>query len=74
MKQRTSIGHTPNILFIHLNRIGLNYDTFMNEKFNNKIEFPHLLNLHDYSIKNIAEKENKIEKWLEDSELSSMLK
>ena len=57
-----------------MNRIGLNYDTFMNEKFNNKIEFPNLLNLHDYSIKNIAEKENKIEKWLEDSELSSMLK
>ena len=46
----------------------------MNEKFNNKIEFPNLLNLHDYSINNIAEKENKIEKWLEDSELSSMLK
>jgi hypothetical protein len=41
----------PNVLILHLARIGLNYDTFANEKINTCFEFPNLLDLTPYSYK-----------------------
>jgi len=41
----------PNVLILHLARIGLNYNTFQNEKINQLFEFPNILNLAPYSYK-----------------------
>jgi len=41
----------PNVLILHLARIGLNYNTFQNEKINQLLEFPNILNLAPYSYK-----------------------
>ena len=41
----------PNVLIVHLQRITLNYTTFENEKLNNKLEFPKILDLNKYSLR-----------------------
>ncbi len=56
--KRNSFAELPNVLIIHLQRIIFNYDTFMNEKINSRLEFPKKLNLKQYStevINNIEE-------------------
>lgn len=57
MQQRTLIGETPNVLFVHLQRIVFNFNTYNNEKINTKFEFPNQLDLRPYSFKHIVEKE-----------------
>jgi ubiquitin C-terminal hydrolase len=49
--KRSVIGETPNVLFVHLQRILLNYDTFESEKINSKFDFPSILDLRPYSLK-----------------------
>jgi ubiquitin carboxyl-terminal hydrolase 34 len=49
--KRSVIGETPNVLFVHLQRILLNYDTFESEKINSKFDFPTILDLRPYSLK-----------------------
>lgn len=58
VESRTIIGETPNVLFVHLQRIIFSFETFNNEKINTKFEFPHTLDLRPYSYKGVAEKEN----------------
>ena len=38
----------PNVLIIHLQRIVFNLDTFLNDKMNNRVEFPNHLSLAPY--------------------------
>ena len=45
----------PNVLIVHLQRITLSYETFENEKLNNKLEFPKILDLNKYSFRNNVE-------------------
>jgi len=47
--RRTLLSTLPNILIVHLQRIVFNFDTFANEKINSRLEFPHELNLFDYT-------------------------
>jgi len=59
--KRTSFAELPNILIIHLQRIIFNYETFMNEKINSRLEFPRKLNLKAYAtevINNIEQEES----------------
>jgi hypothetical protein len=43
------IGRLPNTLLLHLNRLVFNYDTFMREKINTRVEFPEELAMHQYT-------------------------
>ena len=52
------IGTTPNVLFVHLQRIVFSFDTFANEKINSKFEFPNTLDLKPYSYKAVQEEAN----------------
>jgi ubiquitin carboxyl-terminal hydrolase 34 len=44
------LASTPNYFIIHLTRMCFNYDKFENEKVNSRWEFPHKLNLWEYSL------------------------
>lgn len=41
----------PNVLFVHLQRILFDYNTFTNKKVINKFEFPMILDLSKYAFK-----------------------
>jgi len=67
VEKRTCLEELPNVLIIHLQRIVFNYDTFMNEKVNSRLEFPQKLSLEPYTKEGLAwreyqEKEGKKEK------------
>jgi hypothetical protein len=51
--KRNSFADLPNVMIIHLQRIIFNYDKFMNEKINSRLEFPKKLNLKNYSTESI---------------------
>lgn len=48
--KRCLLSRLPNYLIIYLQRVCLNYDTMENEKINTRWEFPHQLNLFDYTL------------------------
>lgn len=45
IERKTVLQKLPNMLFLHLQRIVFDMDTFMNKKLNNRIEFPNVLNV-----------------------------
>lgn len=49
MIKKTCIADLPNVLIIHLQRIIYNFDIYGNEKINSRLEFPHVLNLEQYT-------------------------
>lgn len=67
------VGDTPNVLFVHLQRIVYSFNTWSNQKINTKLEFPQILNLKPYTVKGIAEKEGKKEQWAKIDELAPYL-
>jgi ubiquitin carboxyl-terminal hydrolase 34 len=50
--KRTLISECPNVLIVHLQRIIFDLDVLMNVKINTRYEFPHQLNLKDYTYDN----------------------
>lgn len=54
LSKRASLSSLPNVLFIHLKRFNFNYETFLNEKINTKLEFPNSINLKDYCTETIC--------------------
>jgi uncharacterized UBP type Zn finger protein len=40
----------PNVLMVHVNRIGFNHNTYMPEKINSKFEFPEILDINPFSF------------------------
>jgi len=40
----------PNYLFIHLNRIVFDMDTYGNKKLNSRLEFPNVLNVKPFTV------------------------
>ncbi len=58
--KRNSIAELPNVLIVHLQRIGFNYDTFQNDKVNSRLEFPKHLDLKNYTSEQICKRENKV--------------
>jgi hypothetical protein len=73
LTKRTIVASTPNVLFVHLQRIVFSFDTFANEKINTKLGFPTILDLKPYTLKGIAEKENTNEVFSKDPELAPFL-
>ena len=59
--KRISINKLPNVLIIHLQRFAFNYETFLMEKINTKLEFPTNINLKDYCTETIND-ENTVAK------------
>ena len=57
VEKRQLIAEPPNVLIVHLQRIIFNFDTFMNDKINTHFDFPNILNLSDYSFKNVMTRE-----------------
>ena len=64
--KRSLLGHMPNTLIVHLNRIMFSFDTGENDKINTYFKFPEVLDLKDFSYKGFM-KENS------DSELEDLL-
>ena len=56
--KQTCISELPNILILHLQRIVFNYDTFMNEKVNSRLEFPEWINMEPYTEEGIELRKN----------------
>ena len=55
------IAETPNILIVHLQRIGFNFETFETDKFNTLCKFPTMLDLKPYSYFEVMNKEESVE-------------
>ena len=60
MSKRTLIAETPNILIVHLQRIGFNFETFETDKVNTLCKFPTMLDLKPYSYFEVMGKENRL--------------
>lgn len=54
------------MLIINLQRIIFNFDTFANDKINTRFEFPHILDLKEYSYKHIMKIEGHSDEVLSD--------
>ena len=55
----TSLCKLPNILFIHLKRFLMNYDTLQTEKINSRFEFPQTINLKNFCVEKIQQQNEK---------------
>jgi ubiquitin carboxyl-terminal hydrolase 34 len=55
--KRTSLHELPNVLIIHLQRIIYNFDTFMNEKINSRLEFPKDFSIEPYTVEGLEARE-----------------
>ena len=58
ISKRTSLAKLPNVLFVHLKRFYMNYETEATEKINSRFEFPKTINLKNFCIENINEQES----------------
>ncbi|KAL4498387.1 hypothetical protein ABPG72_013193 [Tetrahymena utriculariae] len=58
--RRICFSQLPNILIIQLQRIIFDLDTFVNKKINTKLEFPHNLDLKEYTVEYLDNKENEL--------------
>lgn len=62
IQKRTLIASTPSVLFVHLQRLVFNFDSFRNDKVNTMLEFPDVLDLKPYSFYHVMEKEGRVKK------------
>ena len=54
-----TIEKLPNTLIIHLQRITFDFEMMKNVKYNDKLEFPNLLDLKEFSTEEIMKKDKK---------------
>ena len=59
ISKRTSLAKLPNVLFVHLKRFYMNYETEGTEKINSKFEFPNTINLSKFCVEEITKIKNK---------------
>ena len=59
ISKRTSLAKLPNVLFVHLKRFYMNYETEATEKINSKFEFPTTINLKNFCVEEITKIQNK---------------
>lgn len=57
LEKRLTIDKLPNTLIIHLQRITFDLDCLKNVKLNDRVEFPNVLNLKDFSAGEILKLE-----------------
>jgi ubiquitin carboxyl-terminal hydrolase 34 len=48
VERKMAVQTLPNTLFLHLQRIQMDLETFMNKKLNDRVEFPNTLNMRPY--------------------------
>ena len=60
LEKRALLSELPNILVIHLKRINMNYNENKIEKINSRFEFPKKLNLKNYCVENVLNKEDEM--------------
>ena len=58
ISKRTSLAKLPNVLFVHLKRFYMNYESELTEKINSKFEFPNTLDLKEFCIEEISKNDN----------------
>ena len=59
MQKRDIIASAPNLLILHLQRLGMDMETFAPKKLNDRMEFPNVLDLKPYSYHEIMKREGK---------------
>ena len=59
LEKKVTIEKVPNTLIVHLQRIIFDFDTLRNLKLNDRVEFPNVLNLKDFTTDEILRKDNK---------------
>jgi ubiquitin C-terminal hydrolase len=64
LEKKNTLSELPNTLIIHLQRITFNFDTLRNEKLNERIEFPNVLNMKQYLTNEILRRDEQQEKML----------
>ncbi|CAD8095799.1 unnamed protein product [Paramecium sonneborni] len=57
--KRQCLQTLPNVLIVHIQRIVFNLDIFMNEKLSTRLEFPHNLNLFNYTREGLLNQDIK---------------
>ncbi|EFC38903.1 predicted protein [Naegleria gruberi] len=57
--KRTLIKDLPNVLILHLKRFDFDFSLMVNRKINDRVEFPHLLNMEPYTVEGMERKENR---------------
>lgn len=59
IRKRSLLTQTPNVLIVHLQRIAFSFETYENDKLNNYIEFPEILDLKPYTYQEVMRREGK---------------
>jgi ubiquitin C-terminal hydrolase len=59
LEKKVAIDKLPNTLIVHLARIIFDFDTLRNVKLNNRVEFPNVLNLKEFTTKEILKRDKK---------------
>jgi len=57
LEKKVTINKLPNILIVHLQRIIFDYDTLRNLKLNDRVEFPCVLNLKEFTTEEVLKKD-----------------
>jgi ubiquitin carboxyl-terminal hydrolase 34 len=59
LEKKMTIDKLPNTLIIHLQRITFDFEIMKNVKYNDKLDFPNLLDLKEFSTEEIMKKDKK---------------
>ncbi|KAG2385608.1 hypothetical protein C9374_003423 [Naegleria lovaniensis] len=57
--KRTLIKDLPNVLILHLKRFDFDFSLMVNRKINDRVEFPHTLNMEPYTVEGMERKEQR---------------
>ena len=57
--KRTLIKDLPNVLILHLKRFDFDFSLMVNRKINDRVEFPHTLNMEAYTVEGMERKEQR---------------
>jgi ubiquitin carboxyl-terminal hydrolase 34 len=59
LEKKLTIEKLPNTLIVHLQRITFDMDTLRNVKLNDRVEFPNVLNLREFTTAEVLKKDAK---------------
>ena len=59
LEKKMTIDKLPNTLIIHLQRITFDFEVMKNVKYNDRLEFPNVLDLKEFSTEEILKKDKK---------------
>lgn len=57
LEKKVTIDKLPNTLIVHLQRIIFDFDTLRNQKLNDRVEFPNVLNLEEFTTEYVLKKD-----------------